>query len=232
MLAAGCPVVGREMLATGFPNDWLDQTMSYQLIKRHRLLCILDWLNISLKLSSGCTIAACWSLPSQSPSAEFLARKQSAVVSIYPNDIVLLSLTSSIICCLRLVEQVKICLQLVVQSLVVKCLRLDFQTTAACWSLPSQSPSAEFLARKQNAVVSIYPNDIVLLSLTSSIICCSPAGPSSSSSACSWFLSFQLVHYAPAGSTWPPPNYEQLTQLWTSPSLIQLPFTMINQNNC
>ncbi|KZV40519.1 hypothetical protein F511_40353 [Dorcoceras hygrometricum] len=25
-----------------------------------------------------------------------------------------------------------------------------------------------------------------------------PAGPSSSSSACSWFLSFQLVHYAPA----------------------------------
>ncbi|KZV28069.1 hypothetical protein F511_02155 [Dorcoceras hygrometricum] len=37
-----------------------------------------------------------------------------------------------------------------------------------------------------------------------------PAGPSSSSSACSWFLSFQLVHYAPAGSTWPPPDYEQL----------------------
>ncbi|KZV30520.1 hypothetical protein F511_16908 [Dorcoceras hygrometricum] len=30
---AGCPVVGREMLATGFPNDWLDQTMSYQLIQ-------------------------------------------------------------------------------------------------------------------------------------------------------------------------------------------------------
>ncbi|KZV56579.1 hypothetical protein F511_04988 [Dorcoceras hygrometricum] len=33
-----------------------------------------------------------------------------------------------------------------------------------------------------------------------------PAGPSSSSSACSWFLSFQLVHYAPAGSTWSPPD--------------------------
>ncbi|KZV49417.1 bromodomain and extraterminal domain protein 9 [Dorcoceras hygrometricum] len=59
-----------------------------------------------------------------------------------------------------------------------------------------------------------------------------PAGPPSSSSACSWFLSFQLVHYAPAGSTWPPPDYEQLTQLWTSPLLIQLPFTMINQTNC
>ncbi|KZV50777.1 hypothetical protein F511_12021 [Dorcoceras hygrometricum] len=30
-------------------------------------------------------------------------------------------------------------------------------------------------------------------------------------SACSWFLSFQLIHFAPAGSTWPPPDYEQLT---------------------
>ncbi|KZV14067.1 hypothetical protein F511_44476 [Dorcoceras hygrometricum] len=50
-----------------------------------------------------------------------------------------------------------------------------------------------------------------------------PDDPSSSSSACSWFLSFQLIHYAPAGSTWPPPDYEQLIQLWTSPLLIQLP---------
>ncbi|KZV26376.1 hypothetical protein F511_38038 [Dorcoceras hygrometricum] len=33
MLAAGCPVIGREILATEFPNDWLDQTMSYQLIQ-------------------------------------------------------------------------------------------------------------------------------------------------------------------------------------------------------
>ncbi|KZV54738.1 hypothetical protein F511_36347 [Dorcoceras hygrometricum] len=38
-----------------------------------------------------------------------------------------------------------------------------------------------------------------------------PADPSSSSSACSWFLSFQLVHYAPAGSTWPLPDFEHLT---------------------
>ncbi|KZV53925.1 hypothetical protein F511_16037 [Dorcoceras hygrometricum] len=59
-----------------------------------------------------------------------------------------------------------------------------------------------------------------------------PAGPSSSSSACSWFLSFQLVHYASDGSTWPQLDYEQLTQLWTSPLLIQLPFTMINQTSC
>ncbi|KZV32654.1 hypothetical protein F511_36385 [Dorcoceras hygrometricum] len=52
-----------------------------------------------------------------------------------------------------------------------------------------------------------------------------PADPSSSSSACSWFLLFQLIHFAPAGSTWPPPDYEQLIQLWTSPLIIQLPFT-------
>ncbi|KZV18036.1 hypothetical protein F511_31091 [Dorcoceras hygrometricum] len=45
----------------------------------------------------------------------------------------------------------------------------------------------------------------------------------SSSSACSWFISFQLIHFAPAGSTCPPPDYEQLIQLWTSPLLIQLP---------
>ncbi|KZV26284.1 hypothetical protein F511_41005 [Dorcoceras hygrometricum] len=45
--------------------------------------------------------------------------------------------------------------QLVVQTLVVKCLRLDYPTTA----------------RTKNAVVSIYSNDIVLLSLTSSTNC-------------------------------------------------------------
>ncbi|KZV45070.1 putative beta-1,3-galactosyltransferase 20 [Dorcoceras hygrometricum] len=38
-----------------------------------------------------------------------------------------------------------------------------------------------------------------------------PAGPSSYSSTCSWFISFQLIHFAPAGSTWPPPDFEHLT---------------------
>ncbi|KZV24027.1 hypothetical protein F511_26202 [Dorcoceras hygrometricum] len=38
-----------------------------------------------------------------------------------------------------------------------------------------------------------------------------PADPSSSSSACSWFLSYQLIHYAPAGSTWPLPDFVHLT---------------------
>ncbi|KZV33695.1 hypothetical protein F511_30807 [Dorcoceras hygrometricum] len=38
-----------------------------------------------------------------------------------------------------------------------------------------------------------------------------PADPSSSSSACSWFLLFQLIHFVPAGSTWPLPDFEHLT---------------------
>ncbi|KZV37557.1 hypothetical protein F511_42877 [Dorcoceras hygrometricum] len=52
-----------------------------------------------------------------------------------------------------------------------------------------------------------------------------PADSSLLFSACSWLTSFQLVYYAPAGSTWPPPDYEQLIQLWTSPLLIQLPIS-------
>ncbi|KZV33553.1 calcium-transporting ATPase 13, plasma membrane-type [Dorcoceras hygrometricum] len=71
----------------------------------------------------------------------------------------------------------------------------------------------------------------------------------------SWFNTFLLVVLAPwctsrfiipfdvpdgppstlalgAGSTWPPPDYEQLTKLWTSPLLIQLPYTMMNQTKC
>ncbi|KZV29171.1 hypothetical protein F511_37661 [Dorcoceras hygrometricum] len=83
--------------------------------------------------------------------------------------------------CLRLVVQlvVTIFLQLVVQSLVVKRLQLDFPTTAACWSFLEEVPagfiiarlSAESLARRQNAVVSTYANDIVLQSPTSNTNC-------------------------------------------------------------
>ncbi|KZV50213.1 Glycosyltransferase [Dorcoceras hygrometricum] len=40
-----------------------------------------------------------------------------------------------------------------------------------------------------------------------------PAGSSFLFSACSWLSSFQLVYYAPADSTWPLPDYEQLIQL-------------------
>ncbi|KZV26696.1 nuclear pore complex protein Nup96 [Dorcoceras hygrometricum] len=43
---------------------------------------------------------------------------------------------------------------------------------------------------------------------------------------------YSLAHITIAGLNWPPPDYEQPTQLWTSPLLIQLPFTLINQTNC
>ncbi|KZV42496.1 F-box/LRR-repeat protein [Dorcoceras hygrometricum] len=60
-----------QHLATGFPNDWLDQTMSYQLIQttsfamHHRLVEYnaeaLDWMYNSCLVIS----CDCWSLPSQ-----------------------------------------------------------------------------------------------------------------------------------------------------------------------
>ncbi|KZV34137.1 nucleolin-like [Dorcoceras hygrometricum] len=53
------------------------------------------------ELSSGSTVASCWSLPSQRASAESLPRRQNAVVSTYSNNIVLLSLTSSTNCWLH-----------------------------------------------------------------------------------------------------------------------------------
>ncbi|KZV51455.1 hypothetical protein F511_25035 [Dorcoceras hygrometricum] len=51
VLAAGCPVVGREMLATGFPNDWLDQAMSYQLIQTTSFAMhprLVDYITVAL----------------------------------------------------------------------------------------------------------------------------------------------------------------------------------------
>ncbi|KZV50203.1 Tau class glutathione S-transferase [Dorcoceras hygrometricum] len=41
-----------------------------------------------------------------------------------------------------------------------------------------------------------------------------------------------LANITAAGPNWPPPDYEQPTQLWTSPLSIQLPFTMIDQTSC
>ncbi|KZV24162.1 serine/threonine-protein kinase TOR-like [Dorcoceras hygrometricum] len=71
MLAAGCPVVGREMLATGFPNDWLDQTMSYQLIQTtsfamHPRLLATGYFflyDVALSLASGSSIDWFYCLP-------------------------------------------------------------------------------------------------------------------------------------------------------------------------
>ncbi|KZV57191.1 serine/threonine-protein kinase TOR-like [Dorcoceras hygrometricum] len=143
MLAAGCPVVGREMLATGFPNDWLDQTMSYQLIQttsfamHPRLVdyitVALIWMNCSSRLlPADCDVTAMSS--SLSSTAGLLAPAD--LTSSADHDVV----TDDII--------------------------IDGPLRCSIW----------------------FPFDV-------------PAGLSSSSRACSWFLSFQLVHYALAGST-------------------------------
>ncbi|KZV47121.1 hypothetical protein F511_25467 [Dorcoceras hygrometricum] len=60
----------------------------------------------------------------------------------------------------------------------------------------------------------VVTNDIIIdgpLRCSSWFLFDVPAGSSSSSSACSWFISFQLIHCVPAGSTWPPPDFEHLT---------------------
>ncbi|KZV36089.1 putative leucine-rich repeat receptor-like protein kinase [Dorcoceras hygrometricum] len=137
---AGCPVVGREKLATGFPNDWLDQTMLYQLI-------------------------------------------QATSFAMHP----------------RLVDYTPL-LQL------ISILRLFIASVPAGPLAPADlSSSAEH---------DVVTNDIIIdgpLRCSSWFSFDVPAGPSSSSSACSWFISFQLIHYAPAGSTWPPPDFEHMT---------------------
>ncbi|KZV45481.1 serine/threonine-protein kinase TOR-like [Dorcoceras hygrometricum] len=196
MLAAGCPVVGREMLATGFLDDWLDQTMSYQLIqttsfaKHPRLLATGHF---------------------------FLYDDASSLASGSSNDWFYCSFL-----------------------LIVMSLLMSSSLSAPAGLYRSSSNLRLFLASVPADLSSSADHDVVTddIIIDGPLRCSSwfpfdvPASPSSSSSACSWFISFQLVHYTPAGSTWPPPDYEQLTQLWTSPLLIQLPFIMINQTNC
>ncbi|KZV51166.1 hypothetical protein F511_33257 [Dorcoceras hygrometricum] len=84
-------------------HDWVDQTMSYQLIQmtsfaKHPRLVeykaeALVWICCSFLLVS----CDCW-ISTQRASAESLARRQNAVVSTYVNDIVLLSLSPSTNC--------------------------------------------------------------------------------------------------------------------------------------
>ncbi|KZV52860.1 hypothetical protein F511_23833 [Dorcoceras hygrometricum] len=114
---------------------------------------------------------------------------------------------------------------LVVQSLVVKSLRLDFRTTALQLLYRSSSnlrlfsasvPAGPFAPAdlSSSAEQDVVTNDIIIdgpLRCSTWFSFDVPADPSSSSSACSWFLSYQLIHYAPAGSTWTLPDFEHLT---------------------
>ncbi|KZV29210.1 hypothetical protein F511_36727 [Dorcoceras hygrometricum] len=118
------------------------------------------------------------------------------------------------------------------------CLRLDY-------SMYDVASSLALLFTTADSFSFLLIDDV-----TADLVHIVPAGSIRSS----WFNTFLLVILAPwctsrfiipfdvpagppstlalaAGSTWPPPDYEQLTQLWTSPLLIQLPFTMMNQPN-
>ncbi|KZV50008.1 hypothetical protein F511_21862 [Dorcoceras hygrometricum] len=129
----------------------------------------------------------CWFSSSQRASAESLARRQNAVVPTYSNDIVLLSLTPTLLLLYRSSSN----------------LRLFLASVPAGPLAPADLSSyAEY---------DVVTNDIVIdgpLRCSSWFSFDVPADPSSSSSACSWIISFQLIHYAPAGSTWPPPDFE------------------------
>ncbi|KZV36735.1 sensory histidine protein kinase [Dorcoceras hygrometricum] len=248
------------MLATGFPNDWLDQTMSYQLIQTTSFVMhprlddyitvALVWMHCSCLLVTleSCT---CWFFSLQRASAESLARRQNAVVSINSNDIVLLSLTPNTNCWLH-------CSSLLIDHPVRRRFSLallfktadSFSSTADHSELSSSADCDDITADVIIADSDLCASSQLLIVMTSSLLLIAssriyaelsagmfffdtspadfivpvPAGSSFLFSAYSWLSSFPLVHYAPAGSTWPPPDYEQRTQLWTSPLLIQLPF--------
>ncbi|KZV32060.1 hypothetical protein F511_31341 [Dorcoceras hygrometricum] len=106
----------------------------------------------------------------------------------------------------------KKCLRLVVQTLVLKtgdmmCLRLVVQLVV---TIPFESLCLQLLSADIADVIVPLALQLVLIV---------PAGPTYLSS---WFIFFLAIITA-AGQIWPPPDYEQLTQLWTSPLIIQLP---------
>ncbi|KZV38875.1 putative serine/threonine-protein kinase [Dorcoceras hygrometricum] len=180
------------MLATGFPNDWLDQTMSYQLIQTISFA-------MHPRLVNYITVALVWM---------YCSCLMVITIANAPAEL------SSSANCDDITADVIIAVRSFLFTSTTACATADLSSSA------NYDDVTDYIFIDGPLRCSIwFPFDV-------------PAGPPSSSSTCSWFLSFQLVHYAPAGSTWPPPDYEQLTQLWTSPLLIQLPFTMINQTNC
>ncbi|KZV57155.1 hypothetical protein F511_36281 [Dorcoceras hygrometricum] len=225
MLLSGCPVVGREILATGSPNDWLDQTMSYQLIQttsfamHHRLVdyitVALVWMYCScLLLATDCDVTA--DFINADPALALLFT--TAECDDITVDVIIADSRFLLALCLDPTADSSSCLLIMLTSLLMSSFlieRLILLTSSLLIQLLRFLSSADFIFDGPLRCSSWFPFDV-------------PAGSSSSSSACSWFLSFQLIHFAPAGSTWPPPDYEQLTQLWTSPLLIQLPYTMMN----
>ncbi|KZV31916.1 hypothetical protein F511_04230 [Dorcoceras hygrometricum] len=121
-----------------------------------------------------------------------------------------------------------------------KCLRLDFPRLALQLLYRSSSNLRLFLASapagpfapadlSSSAEHDVVTNDIIIdgpLRCSSWFSFDVSADPSSSSSACSWFISFQLIHYAPAGSVKTDPSdfsksFEHQQLRASTPALIQ-----------
>ncbi|KZV30294.1 pentatricopeptide repeat-containing protein-like [Dorcoceras hygrometricum] len=178
--AAGCPVVGREKLATGFPNDWMRSNSWFIVAHAWEYCC---YLLVSLRRST------CW----------FLAQNH------------LLNLTKAKRCRINLFERHRFAIA------NFKFPRLLLYRSSSNLRLFSASVPAGPFAPADLSSSAEHDVDIDYIIVDGPLRCSSwfsfdvPADPSSSSSACSWFISFQLIHYAPAGSTWPPPDFEHLT---------------------
>ncbi|KZV49425.1 hypothetical protein F511_36638 [Dorcoceras hygrometricum] len=78
MTPTGCPVVGREMLATGFPNDWMRSNSWFIVAHAWKYCC---YLLVTLERST------CWFSSSQRASAESLARRQNVVLPAEHDDV-------------------------------------------------------------------------------------------------------------------------------------------------
>ncbi|KZV50285.1 hypothetical protein F511_38160 [Dorcoceras hygrometricum] len=111
----------------------------------------------------------------------------------------------------------KRCSRLVVQTLVLKpALQLIYRSSSNLRLFSASVPAgplapADLSTSAEYDVVTDYIIIDCPLRCSSWFSFDVPAGPSSSSSACSWFISFQLIHSAPTGSTWPLPDFEHLT---------------------
>ncbi|KZV22925.1 filament-like plant protein 7 [Dorcoceras hygrometricum] len=190
MLAAGFPVVGRVKLATGLPNDWFDQTMSYQLIQTtsfamHPRLVkynaeALVWMYCSCLLHLLVNIGFLLLVMSLLMTSSTLSAPAELSSSADCDDI-----TADVI----------------------------IADSRSCASLHLLIMISSLMKSSSMVHLDVPAGSLLMFQLVHLPLLALAAGS----------LLFQLIHLAPAGSTWPPPDYEQLIQLWMSPLLIQLP---------
>ncbi|KZV36373.1 putative beta-1,3-galactosyltransferase 20 [Dorcoceras hygrometricum] len=174
---------------------------------------------IALKLATGSTVARDWYIILR------LDAQQQLVYCSSRLDVLLLA-TGCTSYCWLLLRVVPAALQLnFLHLLIVMTLLMSSSFSAPADLYRSSSSLRLFLATvpagplapadlSSSAEHDVVTNDIIIdgpLRCSSWFSFDVPADPSSTSSACSWFISFQLIHYAPAGSNWPLPDFEHLT---------------------